>query len=358
MTFQGWIEFAGSGATPADLLTQSTFNPYQSAPVDGTIVKILTNSGLDLGTNLWSTTKYTMSDLTTSLGYLKQRKCIGWGRCRHNFAKAQMSAQAAIDFYNPAVMEGWINNWRTLMTFAAEAELAGIFFDVEPYNGNWTYNSQAQKNTFSLAQYKANVYTISREIFSYWRQISGKMQIMISDAYENYGGAKDGGTPDATNSYGLYVPFLDGLIDELHEIKSIGPTRNDQHNLIVTNALTYKQTNSTNMNRYGLAQINGTFDPALPPPNPNYLGNSLYFTDPDVISERGLMLWIDADPFNPATPNSNYFTPAVFKQQLGRINDLCEWAWIYSNAYHIKGGTVGAQYITAMHELRAERGMY
>ena len=357
MTFRGWIEF-GSQPTPAQLADQTSFDPYQSSPVDGSVIKLLNDSGLDITSYVWNSTKWSMSQLTESLFNIRKRNNLGWGRHRYNFVKLQITNRASLDLFTPGMADGFISNFKTIMDFVSEAGLTGIFFDVEPYSENWKYSGMSYKNVYTFEQYKQNMYAISREIFSHWKQINPKVQIMVSDCYEVYASGKEAGTADINNRYGLYVPFLDGIIDEVHELRTQTTVPDDYYNFILTNQLTYKEKSSTNINRYGYCQINGTFDPVIPPPDPNYLGNSAYFTDPDTISERGLCLWIDAAPFNPATPASNYFTPAVFKQQLGRVMDLCQWCYILDLDYEIRAGEVGSEYITAMLELRAERGMF
>jgi hypothetical protein len=141
MSFQGVIEY-GTDYTPAQYAAQATYNSAQEVPLDGSVIRIMSNDGaLGLSSREVSTDmfggqdRWELSHLTDSIGYLSTRKNEGWGRLRLNFAKLQIANREnhIIDWFEPVYVDNLVHNMDILGQFVATTGLTGIWFDVEPY---------------------------------------------------------------------------------------------------------------------------------------------------------------------------------------------------------------------------------
>lgn len=388
--FKGIIEY-GTGYTPAQYANQTTFDRAQSAPLDGSVMKIMSNEGaLGLASREVSTDmfggqdRWELSHLTDSIGYFATRRQLGWGRLRKNFAKLQVANREdhIIDWFEARYVDNFMHNMDVLGQFVARVGMSGIWFDNEPYLPVWTYNSMSGKASHILAEYQAQVYKIGKLVATNWRKSSPAMNIMVVNAYDGYVGR----LPDiAGGEYGLWKDFLDGMLDGYGETLDtnyqISPRggafakTEASGKIILTTEGTYKLDNIPNITRYGVRQMNGTYDSYTRPGSPpndlgeppcdtRYWGGSVHFYNPKV-TEIGLALWIDAangaTPFNPATPLSNLWTPTSFIDGLSHIMEACQWVWIYDPTYRFydPNGTneIPAAYKTPMATTRASYGL-
>lgn len=381
--FKGIIEY-GTDYTPAQYADQTTFDRAQGCPLDGSVIKILTNSGIEFSTRAWGVDRWNLSDLSTSVRHLTTRNQLGWGRIRKNFAKLQIAnrTDTVVDWFSTDV-EILIHNMDVLGKFVAKTGLTGIWFDNEGYLPVWTYNSMANKATYTLAEYQAQVYKVAKLIGTKWRAASPSLNVMVINAYDGYVGR----LPNIAGSeWGLWKDFLDGLLDGYGETLTtnfkvsprggfVGIAATGK--IILTTEGTYRLDNIPNIIRYGVRQMNGTYDSYTRPGSPpndlgdppcdiRYWGGSPYFYNPDV-TEIGLALWIDApwpisgDVFNPSTPTDNMWTPTSFIDGLSHIMEACQWVWIYDPAYRFydPNGTneIPAAYKTPMATTRASYGL-
>jgi hypothetical protein len=182
------------------------------------------------------------------------------------------------------------------------------------------------------------------------------MHVMLTDCYKSYVDSLSSYS-DADNSYLLFKSFLDGMFDEWGE-ESARCGNTDLGRIILTSEILYADRNTSHVVRYGVAPLINNYDAFVPPIDTRYGGGSQYFNEVDDI---GLALWIDHTSFDPATPNSNYWTPQVFKDVLGTIIDNCDWAWIYNptySFYHSSGtNLIPAAYLDKLRDLRVEKGL-
>lgn len=376
MTFKGLIEY-GANYTPSQMATQSTFNGAQDAPLDGGVIRLMTNGGVEFSTAFWKGTTYTIDDLSQSITYLQQRRDLGWGRFRKIFVKAQQSTVGSI-------APGWfgseyramLDNYIVLGKAAALGGATGIWFDAEGYAPVWQYSAQptAEKAAHSLEEYQVKAYKTGREIAAAWRHASPSLNIMVTNAYDGWAGR---GKPYTTNEWELWKWFLDGLFDEYGETLysgmglgggfASGSTATGK--IILTTESMYLDRDTGHVLRYGVRQMLGTYDsyndPQLPPstsgsppPDTNYWGGSRYFYDTSV-KEIGLAIWVDYGTFDPLNPTTNYWTPALFKDCLSTMMTYCEWAWLYAPSYPFYGGAdQGSGYTDKIRELRVTYGLY
>lgn len=388
MTFKGIISY-GPDTTPSYLEAQATFDNVLAAPLDGVVVECFTNSGVQLSIDCWNpTTVYTIDDLSESVAALAARRKAeaqsnfnqtfginqvpapnGFGKCDKNFVKLQIASQsstptAVIDPFS-SDFEGVYQKLRLIGQFAAQAGFYGIWFDVEGYIPIWIYTQQPLKDTHTFEEYQQRWHDIGEALATDWLNYNHNLSVIVTSAYDGYAGR---GPPYETNEFGLYKNFLDGFLDGWgFHYYNVYP---GSGKIILTTEGTYGLTDTGNLVRYGVRQMNGTFDsyvhpvlpPSLagiPPPDTNYWGSSVYFYD-DNVREIGLALWIDKPSFNPATPNSNYWTPTVFQSALETVMDNCQWCWIYQEQYQFYNGVAGAipaAYITKINEARIYAGL-
>lgn len=343
MSFKGFIEY-GAYQAPDYFLTQSSFNAAQEAPLDGVVVKTLDNDGDAFDLKVWDSTSYPDNYLSTSKAKIANRYSIGWGRLRYNFAHVYLGSSGPFDsnWFGQNV-SNLIDNLDLIGRYVSDSGLYGIWLDVEAYDGKiWTYSNQTDSANHSFAEYKAQVYSVAREIAARWRDYNPDINIMLTECYYGY---VEASPPQESSEWGLLGSFLDGLYDEF------GYTKNKKGQaagkLIDTTEASYGCLTGACIT-YGINRVNGS-------QGASYRGNSSYFGQVDAY---GLALWIDKPSFDPATPNANYFTPTTFKTSLGYIADGCDWAWIYNSDYHLYSGTsVGNGYIQALRDFRVERGL-
>jgi hypothetical protein len=130
--------------------------------------------------------------------------------------------------------------------------------------------------------------------------------------------------------------------------------------LILSTETGYYDTDPTNIIRYTLDQVRGKYDAYAPPPNQTYWGSTGGpFFDPNIV-EYGVGLWPTKPTFNPATPESNFWTPEVLASQSEVVLANCRWLWFFDQNYSFYNGIVGAlpaAYVTQIWALRAQLGM-
>lgn len=375
MTFRGVISY-GPTTTPGYLGTQTSFDNILAAPLDGVVMDVLTDDGTNLSNRTYYTNRqWTMVDLVDSMAALSSRveadrsylehqqngwtsaeAINGWGKCHNNLVHIALNG-TLVDPFDPH-FDTVYNNLVLLGQFAAHSGLAGVWFDVEAYiTGQWQYSLQPRRATYTFIQYQQKWYAIGYALALEWRSASRDINVMFTSAYDGYAGR---GAPFESNEWGLYRYFLDGFLDAWGNFQT--NYRAGDGRVILTTEVLYRDRTVSHVERYGLGEINGTYDIAAPPPNQLYWGSSPYFFSSEVV-EHGLALWIDAAPFDPNTPSSNYWTPSVFGDVLEEIMRLCDWAWIYNPTYHLypespfDSNLLSTPYLTVINDLRQANGL-
>lgn len=319
MSFRGILEY-GTDAPTAFYAVDANMDAARAAPIDGTVISVFTDSGVQLSVNTFTGVAYTMNDLSNALADMSAANCYGWGKLRYRFIKTHCSSQsgAFIDPFDPA-FDTVIANYKLLGRFAALTG-CGVNFDGEAYTaGLWTYDDQPLKGSYAIEEYQARWYEIGYELGTYWLEQDPNMLVFIFLGYEV---AANSNQPPATNPSWLYNWFLNGLHDAYApSFDSQGVIR--PKHLISTAEVSYACTTSSCIDN-AINQVTGAA-------GRTYRGQSQYFGT--FVDEFGLALWIDRAPFNPATPELNYFTPAVFRDRLLDIARELPWAWIYDPDY-------------------------
>ncbi len=332
----------GSGLVPSTIAVDNTFLPVSSL-VEGIIYHVPLNSSADFSAAIWKGVTYTLGDLSQSLAHIATRNALGWGKTTSNFVRTLISGASPYDLWDNTAMDSMVANYTLAAAFANAAGSTGVAMDTEPYNNQWTYDLQPAKGSHTLAATATRAYDLGVRVAAGIRGVSLNIDVLTFFAYEGYAGRIAGGTPSELNEYYLYRYFLDGMLD------SWGALPGGTGKLILSMEGSYRCNVDTCITRYAYPQLIGTFDPVIPPADVNYSGGSVYFNDRNV-TRRGLSIWLTSPlvtsprsgDFNPATPEANYFTPALFKQMMDVAVPLVDYYWIYTDTPTIQN--IGASY--------------
>jgi hypothetical protein len=378
MAFQGVVSY-GPDTTPTYLASQGTFNLILAAPLDGVVAQAVANDSVNIGRDIWNVnTAYGNADFSTSLALLESRiaqqrklernnvnhwtardEFSGFGQCYKNFVQLQLSysGRDIIDPFGPT-FGAMYDKMLSVVQFAQDAAMRGVWLDVEPYGNIWTYTAQPLKNLHTFSEYQLRWYDIGYDFGQDIFGVSRNLSLMTVFAYDSYATAKLNSPfpADQDNTYGLYKSFLDGILDGYGASVTIEGGGNGR--IILTTEGTFGVADAASTIRYGLGQINGTFDYLVPPPIEEYWGSSNYFFDSRVV-QHGLAFWPSYPSFNPSTPNANHWTPAVLQacMEIAIANNV-EWIWIYNPDYTFYNGTALPQvYVDAVAAARSTGGL-
>lgn len=378
MTFNGLIEY-GSNQVPAFFADPAKFQTVLDAPLDGTVIDILLNNGISLSTRTYDTfATYSYSDLSNSINYLRTRSTLGWGKAYQSMAKLQLSstAPALIDWFDPLI-DTVIRKMTQIGYVASLGGLYGVWFDSEDYVARiWTYSTMPQVNLHTFDEYYAQVYRCAHRVASAWKTLDKNMYVMFAEAYNGYGNgatvdAPDGSSPPS-NGWGLYVAWLDAFYDVYgadlltpNKFFDLCSSEITNGKLIPTSEITYAAKSEYTFIHYGYDQVIGKDFWGV-----NYRGNSKYFGN-YAVNEFGAATWIDRPwlapdppaPFNPNSPNSNYFTPSDIEFILGVMFNNCDRGWLYDPDYcfytptNPASGLLPQVYVDAVKNARTTYGL-
>lgn len=350
--FRGLLEY-GCNAPTAFFAVNANMDAARLAPIDGTVIRVETDGGVELSVNTFSGVAYTIADLDDALSDMSIANCYGWGKLQYRFIKTHCSSLSGV-FIDPfdASFSTVITNYKLLGRFAALTG-CGLNFDGEAYMaGLWTYDDQPLKASHTIEEYQDRWYEIGLELGEYWRQQDPDMLVLLFHSYEVAANSND---PPETNASWLYNWFLNGLFDSYAaQLRPNSNTEFYDSRLIPTSETSYLCRDEECIEQRS-TQILGTA-------GRDYRGQSKWFGT--IISQPGLATWLDRTPFDPATPEANYFTPSTIRTVLNEIADRVPWAWTYNPDYayfNVESprpiGLIPQAYLDEINEFRRLRNM-
>ncbi|MCC7261825.1 MAG: carbohydrate-binding family 9-like protein [Candidatus Latescibacteria bacterium] len=210
------IEYGWDVPTPAyvrDHLVQ-----MQERPFDGVIMRLAGKGG----GQVFSGGRWNPADYQADLEALQ---AIEWGSFGDNFLMIYAASEQ--DWFSDEDWKAVLANLE-IMAKAAKAGRCFLAFDPEPYGKNpWNYHTQAQAGKHSFAAYQEKVRQRGQEfITTIGRQLPDNVLLTLF-AYSTFAGLTDLADPGqrqavlAANPYGLYLSFLNGMLDRLGPRMSI-----------------------------------------------------------------------------------------------------------------------------------------
>lgn len=127
-----------------------------------------------------------------------------------------LSPYPLADWMSPSI-ESVIWNFRMAARFADAAHYRGVFFDPEPDTGAgqriWKYSDRPYASEFTFEQYKDKVYEVGFWCMQAMQEEKHDIKLVLSFLLEQ--ATKQNDPPISTDNYGLWGPFVNGLIDAL-----------------------------------------------------------------------------------------------------------------------------------------------
>lgn len=211
------IEFGADEPDTGQL--RANIRAMEKMPFDGVV---LTPRGSDLSWSGFGATRFTWESLQPALSDLKATKFHRFTDCflRFNVADVDWFADFSTVIHN-ARMAAWL---------CREGGLKGILFDAEMYNApgfayspiGWLhYPGAKHMKEHSFAEYAAQVRRRGEEMMEAFEAEDPGITVFCTHGY-SLASSREGGAPPlgddrspkallASNLYGLYAPFLDGM---------------------------------------------------------------------------------------------------------------------------------------------------
>lgn len=195
-------------------------NKYEQMPFDGVLFNpVFTHQQISVAQPFsvwnWSGYRIDWASLATSLSDYNTTE---FRRFSQNYVLAKVSVLSGYplaDWMSPDILSV-VWNFRMAAAFAAKAPLCrGIFFD--PENDNtatlkiWQHSDRPFAETNTFVDYKERAYEIGYWIMQACQEEKADIRFVLSFGYEQ--ATKDHDPPIASDRYGLYARFLDGLYD-------------------------------------------------------------------------------------------------------------------------------------------------
>jgi len=208
------IEYGWDRPTPE--YTRDNIRQMEKAPFEGVIMMLPNKGGNIFTVKGWSENEPQLQ------GQLKVLSSIQWGKFTDNFIA--MYAASDMDWYSDA-------DWQTVLAkvkFCAKAAKAagcvGLMLDTEPYGINpWDYSRQAHAKEYSYTQYAEKVRQRGRQFMEAMQSEMPSLKVLTLHEYSllySYSQDPANGSDAAKRaaafqgqSYGLMLPFLNGMIE-------------------------------------------------------------------------------------------------------------------------------------------------
>ena len=232
-------------------------------------------------------------------------------RLHHNFLRFNVTP-GDIDWFDGFAPV--LSNARLAARLAREGGSVGIVLDTEQYEGQlFDYARQRDAANRSYEEYAARVRKRGRELIEAFQSEHPNLVLLLTFSYSlPWRDALRTGRPLAELSYGLLVPFVDGLVDGTVRARLI-----DGYEM----SYGYRSRREFDM---AYARMSEGVLPMVADP-----------TRYREVTTFAFGLWIDYDwrvhGWNPRNVGANYFTPASFERSVRwALEATDEYVWIYT----------------------------
>jgi hypothetical protein len=201
---------------PSPEYTRDNIRQMEKAPFEGVIMQLPDNGGNVFTVKGWS------DDEQQLQGQLKVLSSIQWGKFTDNFIA--MYAASDMDWYSDADWETVLAKVKFCAKAAKAAGCVGLMLDTEPYGINpWDYSRQKHAKEYSYTQYAEKIRQRGQQFMEAMQSEMPSLKVLSLHEYSllySYSQDPANGS-DATKraaafqgmSYGLMLPFLNGMIE-------------------------------------------------------------------------------------------------------------------------------------------------
>ena len=209
------IEYGWDVPSPA--LVRDHLGQMEERPFDGVIMRLAGKGG----GQVFSGGRWNPADYQADLEALRG---IKWGKFRHNFIMIYAASEQ--DWFSDSDWEGVLSNV-AIMAQAAKAGGCYLAFDPEPYGKNpWNYPIQTRADQQSFAEYQAKVRQRGQQfIEAIGRDLPDNVLLTLF-SFSTFAEQADLDPAQRApalvqHSYGLYLSFLNGILDRIGPRMSI-----------------------------------------------------------------------------------------------------------------------------------------
>lgn len=203
---------------PVPSFVAANIGEMEKRPFDGLILR---PEGKGHG-NVLSGGKWNPADYRADI---EAMKAIKWGKFRHNFV--MMYSASTQDWFSDADWEAVLSNV-TIMAQIAKAGGCNLAFDAEPYGTNpWLYSQQKHAQQKSYAEYAAKAHQRGKQFIETIGAVLPRNVLLTFFSYSYFGTQMAIDNPAkreqslAGAGYGLYLPFLNGILEGMGPRMSI-----------------------------------------------------------------------------------------------------------------------------------------
>ena len=204
------IEYGWDVPTPA--FVRDNIVRMEARPLDGLIMRL---AGKGRG-NVFSGGKWDVADYQADFAAMR---AIKWGKFQHNFLMMYSASQQ--DWFSDEDWAAVLANV-DLMARAAKAGGCYLAFDAEPYGTNpWSYSGQKHAAEKSYAAYAAQARRRGQQFIDVIERHLPDNVLLTFFTFSIFAGQMDLQDPAKReealkqHGYGLYLPFLLGMLDGL-----------------------------------------------------------------------------------------------------------------------------------------------
>jgi hypothetical protein len=302
----GWDE-------PGTRFLRDHIAQLEASPFDGCVfhVDYQTARG-DSGSftwDVWGRHRFDVNDLASARADLRATR---FGRFRANFLRVNVTP-AELDWFedHSAVFA----NLELAARLAKDAGCPGILFDVEPYEGKlWDFREQTRKQPRAWDPLAAKVRERGAEAMRAFERGYPGLTVFFTMAYSiPLRETSLDRLPLTKARYGLFVPFLDGMVSAASPSVRFVDGHEDSY--------PYRE-------------------PAMFAAKADSMRRAVrrLAADPDRYTQRlsrGFGIWLDYDwqhrGWDAKDPSRNYFSPAVFARAVqAALQHADQYVWIYS----------------------------
>ena len=286
----GWDE-------PGTSFLRGHLTELERTPFDGCVFHVdarpARNAPASFTWQCWGRKAFTAADLELARSDLEAIAGTST-RFRHNFLRFN-TTPADLDWFDD--YGAVIANARLAAGLARAGHCPGILLDIEQYQGKlFDYRQQRDAARRPWAEYAAQARRRGREVMTAFQEGDPDLTVFLTFGYSLAWKQTEGGKkPLAGCSYGLLVPFLDGMIEAAR-----GRTR-----IVDGHELSYGYRDAA---AFIGARRAITSDAAALAADRAAYGR---------VVSAGFGLWLDYDwrkkGWNTRDPQKNYFTPAGFE---------------------------------------------
>lgn len=309
----------------------------EASPFDGCVYHVDVDGDSGSFTwRVWGHRRFEAHDLDSARADLL---ATSFGRFRANFLRVNVTP-ADLDWFEDH--SAMLANLELAAGLAKQAGGPGILFDVEPYEGKlWDFRVQSGEGRRSWDELAAQVRQRGAEAMRALERGYPGLTVFTTMAYSMpMHQTSVERTPLAKASYGLLVPFLDGMV----AVASPRVRFVDGHELSYPFRDRAQFTAKADSMRHGVRRLAA---------EPERYTRRL---------SRSFGIWLDFDwrhrGWDAQDPTRNYFSPEVFARAVQAALDHADrYVWIYSETPRWWGPEHGTQHLPAAYDsvLRAVR---